>query len=433
MFFLGVYNIPAILTALVGMRFVGFPLFIKLFYLQPFDSYLVDPLGTTLVIFIGMMGYVLSAVITNKISVGRNLLRPMTRSSRLAKIGAYTFIIVLLLNFVKANDEKMPGLLVSLSKFYVDFIYLALVASIAYSYTKGKLDISTIIFFFAGLVFAVTRNARSAILFLLLALVLTSQTYKIKINFKRLIFIGIALGVLYLYITPIFLKARSQRASRTWQEQVQMTINSAVNWNETFEWYQYYQTLTEQYKEGLSGRLTYYGRSTNALDRVSYISTVDIFKVGADKQGFVGFDDLRISLIRAIPNFIGIEKPLGYGHGSWLFLQAGVENPGPYPVATLLGAGYLAFGWFGAFLYPLILGCVLIFALKKVSGLFLVNNIWAIYFFMRIQNFFIEGATDAYIGMILRTIPQDLLLIFLIISLSKIRFSDKSLQKQPVV
>lgn len=429
MVFWGIYNIPAILTALVGMRFVGFPLFIKLFYLQPLDSYLDNPLGTALVIFIGTIGYVLAAVITNKVSVGKSLLRPVKRGSRLAKISTYAFIVVLFFNFIMAFDEKMPGILVTLSKFYGSFIFLALIASIAYSYKKGKVDISTIIIFLSGLLFGVTRNARSAILFLLIALVLTSQVYRIKLDFRRLIFVGITIGIAFLYLTPIFLKARSQRASRTWQEQVQATIESAVNWDETFVWYQYYQSLAAQYMEGLSGQLTYYGRSTNALDRVSYISTVDIFKVGADEQGLVGFEDLRISLLRATPSFIGVEKPHGYGHGHWLLSQAGNPDQGTYPVVTLLSAGYLAFGWVGVFLYPLVLGSVILLAIKKVSGLFLINNIWAIYFFMRVQNFFVEGATDTYIAIILRTIPQDLLLILLIIAFSKVRISGVSREK----
>jgi len=433
MFFYGVYNIPAILTALVSMRFVGFPLFLKLFYLQPLDAYLVDPLGTVLVIFVGTMGYVLAATIANIISTGVNLLRPIEHASRLAKIGTYTFIFALFVNFILSFNGKIPDGLVTLSKFYVSFIHLALIASIAYSFRKGNLDMSTVVIFLSGLLFGITRNARSAIVFLLLTLMLTSQVYRVKLNIKRLIFTGIAVGFVFLYLTPIFLRARSQRATRTWQEQVQVTIDSAVNWGETFEWYQHYQDLTAQYTEGLSGRLTYYGRSTNALDRVSYISTVDIFKAGADEQGVVGFEDLRISLIRAMPSLIGIEKPLGYGHGSWLFSQAGVSNPGTYPVATLISAGYLAFGWAGVFLYPLVLGGALLFALKKVSGLLLINNVWAIYFFVRVQNFFVEGATDVYIAMILRTIPQDLLIILFIASFSKIRFSDKALQKQPIV
>lgn len=428
MAYYGIYNLAALLVALVGMRFIGFPLFLKLFFLQPLDSNLSNPIGTVTTVFIGTIGYAIASTVAIKLPVGKRVLQPVMRRSFLDRIALYAFIVAILTNLAVALGTRLPSPILSVAKFYVSFIYLALIGSIAKSYLKKGMDISVFVIFLTGIMFGITRNARSVILFTLISFFLTSQIFRVKLNFKKLVIISVTLGLLFLYLSPIFLLARSQRSSRTWQEQIQFTLKIATNWQETFTWYQQYQAITSQYLDGLSGHLTYYGQSTNALDRVSYISTVDIFKVGADRYGTTGFEDIKISALRATPSFFAPNKPTEFGHGSWLFSQAGISALG-YPVATLIGAGYMAFGWLGAFLYPLVLGSVLLLVIKKVSGLSMLQNIWAIYFFIRIQNFFIEGASDTFIALIIRDIPQDLFLILLIVTLSKLRLTGITKQQ----
>ena len=42
------------------------------------------------------------------------------------------------------------------------------------------------------------------------------------------------------------------------------------------------------------------------------------------------------------------------------------------------------------------------------------GNIWSIYLLLRVHNGFVEGSSGAYVGMMLRSLPQDLALLLLI-------------------
>jgi hypothetical protein len=88
----------------------------------------------------------------------------------------------------------------------------------------------------------------------------------------------------------------------------------------------------------------------------------------------------------------------------------------------LIGTGYAAFGWFGAFCYSFVLGLAWLVIVKKISGWNLQGHVWAVYLLLRVHNQFVEGSSDAYVGYILRIFPQDLVLLLIVGTLAKVRF-----------
>jgi hypothetical protein len=133
-------------------------------------------------------------------------------------------------------------------------------------------------------------------------------------------------------------------------------------------------------------------------------------------------EDLSLSLERAMPRMLAPDKPREYGQGSWLYERIGLSNQGPFATAPLIGTGYAAFGWTGTFFYPLILGLAWLLIVKKISGWNLQGNIWVIYLLLRIHDQFVEGSSDAYVLHILRSLPQDLLLLWIVEVVARGRF-----------
>lgn len=131
-----------------------------------------------------------------------------------------------------------------------------------------------------------------------------------------------------------------------------------------------------------------------------------------------------------MPRMLSPDKPRDYSQGSWLYERIGLANAGPFATAPLIGTGYTAFGWTGAFFYPLVLGLVWLLIVKKISGWNLQGNVWAIYLLIRVHDQFVEGSTDAYVLHLLRNLPQDLVLLWIIEVVARGRFLHPWRRKQ---
>jgi hypothetical protein len=139
----------------------------------------------------------------------------------------------------------------------------------------------------------------------------------------------------------------------------------------------------------------------------------------------LGWEDIHRSILETAPRVIAPNKPLGHSHGDWVFCQAGIIcQLGNYLTVPLIANAYAAFGWVGVFVYSLGFSFLLLILVKKSSGLGLSQNIWAIYFFIRIHNQFVEGGTADFLVGTIRVFPQDLLVIMIILYFSRLRSSQ---------
>jgi len=168
--------------------------------------------------------------------------------------------------------------------------------------------------------------------------------------------------------------------------------------------------------------LNYYGSPQNVFERMSHVNHVDVLKTGTDIRGKVGTKDIVDGFEGAMPRVLAPGKSRGYSAGYWLYTYIGIRNVGPYATTALIGNGYAAFGWMGAFFYPGILGLLWLVVVRKISGFDLRANIWAIYLLLRMHNQFVEGSSGAYFVYILRSLPQDFILLWLIKVLGEGRF-----------
>ena len=419
--YLGPLNIAALLIALVGFRYVGFPLFAKLAVGQPLDTYLLDPAGSFGVVLVGVFGYASALLFSLRLPLGRPLLAPVSSPAVLGRISVLAAAIGIFANMAVAlrAGEVYTG--VTVASFFTSFLHLALIAGIGraviLSGHRRSVDPWVLFLLVAELSFAMVRNSRMALFETLLCFVVTVSAFEYRIRWRQFIMVVVFIGVMATFITPVFLYVRGFRGDLSWTARISATMDAMENWPEAFSYYQSHRSLQDR-----SGWfLNYYASPQNTFERMSHINHVDVLKAGFDGRGRVGWEDIYLAAQRVPPRLLSPEKIRGYSRASELYPMLGIPA-GPYATAALIGNGYAAFGWAGCFFYPAVFGMVWLLVTRKISGFILYGNIWAIYLLLRVHNQFVEGGVDSYFVHIFRTLPQDFILLWLVELLGTGRF-----------
>jgi hypothetical protein len=418
----GFLDIGSVLIAMAGFRYIGFPLFAKLAMRQPLDTYLLDPAGSFGVVFLGLLSYLSAMFLAKNISVGRPILQKVSNKSSLCCISFLAAGIGIAANLTVAfrAGEYYTGL--TIAEFFIPFLHLALISALARSLLASQkwptLDVWVVILMFSEIVFAMVQNSRMALMETFLCITVTSVAFEKTIKFGQIAVTVFAIGVMVTFVTPVFLYVRDYRADLSWTQRIDTTLKVVAAWPDAFV---HYQRNREQL-DRLGWYLNYYGSPKNALERMTLLNHVDVLKDGSDSYGYVELQDLWLALKRAMPRMLAPDKPRDYSQGSWLYESIGLSNPGSFATAPLIGNGYAAFGWAGAFFYPLVLGFAWLLIVKKISGWDLQGNIWAIYLLLRVHDQFVEGSSDAYVLHIFRSLPQDLVLLWIVETLARGRF-----------
>jgi hypothetical protein len=429
--YLGPFNIAAVLIALVGFRYVGFPLFAKLAMGQALDTYLLDPTGTFGAVLVGVLGYGIALLISSRMPLGRPLLAPIFSQAALGRISFLAAAVGITANMAVAlrAGETYTG--VTVASFFIPFLHLALIAAVARvlvaSNQKRSVDGWVIIVLITEIAFAMTRNSRMALMEIVLCFVVTVSAFEYKIRWRQFVLLATFMTVMVVFITPVFLYVRGFRGDLSWTRRIDATFEAFGNWPDVFS-----QFLSRRDAHDRMGWfLNYYGSPQNTFERMSFINHTDVIRAGIGGRGEMGVEDLLTGVERALPRMLAPNKPRGYSQGSWLYYHIGVQSyMGGYATVPLIGSGYAAFGWKGSFFYPLILGLLWLLVIKKISGFELHANIWAIYLLLRVHNQFVEGSSASYLVYILRILPQDFILLWVVKVLGEGRFLSSWPQKR---
>jgi hypothetical protein len=430
--YFGVFNSAAILVGLVGLRYVGFPLFAKLFMGQPLDSYLLDPIGSFGVVLVGVLGYLCAFWTAAKIPIGRPLLERTLDQRILGRISFMAAAVGITANLAIAFrvGEEYAG--ITIAEFFTSFLHLALITGIARiivaSNRRKTVDSWVVIILIAELAFGMIANSRMALMETLLCFVVTVSAFEHKIRWRQLGMVFISIVVMMIFITPVFLYVRSFHSHLPWTTRIVATMEAAANWSDALSNFMQYRDQQDQ----LGWYLNYYGSPQNVFERVSHINHVDVLKNGADTWRTVGFEDLRLALKRALPRVLSADKAVGFSQGYWHYSSIGIPYPGSFATAALIGTGYAAFSWIGSLLYPLALGLAWLLIIRKMAGWEIRSNIWVVYMLIRVHNQFVEGSSDAYLINILRNLPQDFVVLWILDAVGRGSIL-KSWLKKPVV
>jgi hypothetical protein len=325
--------------------------------------------------------------------------------------------------------EEYAG--ITIAEFFASFLHLAMITGIARSIVasdrRRSVDYWIVTILIAELVFGMISNSRAALMETLLCFVVTVSAFEYKVRWRQIGLFSILMAMMVIFVTPVFLYVRSFQGELSWTARISATLKAAANWPEAFSQFLQYRDKQDQ----LGWYLNYYGSPQNVFERVSLINHVDVLKNGVDTWRRIGFEDLGLSFERAMPRALAPDKPRDFSKGFWLYSNIGIPYPGPFATAPLLAVGYAAFSWIGSSVYPIVLGFLWLIIIKKVTGWQLHHNIWAVYMLIRVHNQFVEGSSDEYFIYILRSLPQDFVILWVLDSIGRGRILN-SWRKYPI-
>jgi hypothetical protein len=422
-FHLGLLNITALLILLLVFRYIGFPLIGKLLFLQPLDSNLGQPFGSIASVFLGVSAYLFALMLVARMKIKKSILMPTTDHRQLNRISVVAMIIGCAANLGMALHAGREYTGITVANFFVPFLHLALVSAIGAELCKSGRQRSwnfwVLFIVFVEIIFAMVRNSRMSIVEILLSYIVTLSAFQGKVRWWRVGLTGLFALLLVATATPVMLYVRGMRENLTWTQRISATLDASSNWSTAFAHFKAAELLQE--RDGFY--LNYYGSPQNILERMSLINHVDVMKCATDRHGPVGIKDLWVAFVSNLPRIVVPDKPMGTGHGGWLNCRENIECiEGSYATVPLIANGYAAFGWTGVMLYPFFFGLAVLLLIRVVSGFDLKCNIWAIYLLTRFQNSFVEGDAATYFQGILRDIPQDMILMIVIVWLSGVVF-----------
>lgn len=411
----GVMNISVILIILTAFRYVGFPIIAKLFMGQSLDTHLDQPVKAFMAVMVGMLAYVGAVFLANKINIGKPLLKPLNDPRMLRLLSFAAFVVGFAANLDASIHAYIESDDLTISNFFTPFLHLSLISAAASSLLENgrhKVTDSWVLLILAiEIIFAFARNARTPILEAALCLVITAAAFQGQFSKKQIVG-GLAAFLLLVALTPMALYVRHTRVDLTMSERIIASFDALSDWKLA-------QTdfIDSIEKESLSTGyfMRYYDMPNNVFERFSHVNDVDVLISGTDNIRMLGFEVIEQAMERALPRFLAPDKPRDYGEGDWIYCELGVKCLyGNFLTASMIGVGYVAFGWIGVFFFPFLLGLPVLLIIKKVVGLNLVQNVWAIFVLITINNQFVEGGAASYISIILRNIPQDFLVMLII-------------------
>lgn len=423
----GVMNISVILVMLTAFRYVGFPMIAKLFMGQALDTHLDQPIESFIAVMLGIMAYVSAVFLANKINLGKPFLKSLNDQIMLRRLSFVAFVVGFSANLDASSHAYIEYDGLTISNFFTPFLHLSLISASASALLRNdRRSITDPLVFFiltTEIIFAFALNVRTPILESFLCIILTTAAFNGHFSKKQITY-GLVSFLLLVAITPMVLHVRNTRSDLNMSERIIETFETILDWKTAQSTF-----IDSMARESLSSGyfMRYYDMPNNVFERFSHVNDVDVLISGTDNIRMLGFEVIEQAMERALPRILAPDKPREYSEGDWIYCELGVKCLyGNYLTASMIGVGYVAFGWVGVFIFPFMLGLILLLLVKKVVGFDLIGNVWTIFFLVAINNQFAEGGVASYISMIFRNIPQDLIvMIFLsiLVAITRIRAS----------
>ena len=423
----GQFDFGAVLTGLVVVRFVGGPLVAKAVLDQPLESNLEHPTAAFLAVFIGVISYAVAASVAKATKVGRPWLPAVVQPTQLKALSIGAALIGITGNALVLSTSLRSASALHIGNFFAPFLLLALTCAIAQALVQSRgvrmWNVYVLVLVVAQLGFALARNARVELIGLVLAIILPSASFRGRFQTRQVLVFGASLLTLSLLVTPVFLSVRQLGPGLNWSQRITATIQGAASviaHGDNAAAIASYRS-SRAAKERTNYYLNYYGAPHNVLERLSLVNHVDLILSGADRHGQLGWSDLSFALQQALPRFLAPGKAISYGQGDWVYCQVGVRCLlGAFSTAPLIADGYAAFGWVGVATYALVFPLLLLILLKKVAGEDMRNNVWVVFFLILMNNGYVEGTSGRFLVSILRTIPQDIATIIVLLAISRL-------------
>jgi len=428
LYLFGIFNIASIFAVLLLMKYGAMPFIIKTLMGERIDVGLWATDESFLILTVGSALIFMALLLANIVPIKKHFLTRKLNSHDLKRYGYVFYFLGLTFGFL--HIQFKPVILASgqLSSGFGGFgefsslLYLGIILSTAFlaSLNNGKtIDVRIILMLFGALVLSLLSNTKNQFVLSLIAYAATLFFYipgyfSSKRGWRHLGYIFFLLIVFVYVVAPLVHITRAIGVSNisTITERIKYVFDNSSNIMGTAETV----TLSRQ-----DYRVRYFGAIEGVLvDRLDMIQDMDLVISRTNQADLIGWQPILLSFQSITPRFLYPDKSsyndidlIAYNIGLISEQRVLRRTMGVYAVA------YSMFMWPGWI--PVVFTiCVLWFIiLRVIVHSDLRYNVWAIYFLVKYGLLFSECGIQVLLGTMMRSIPLDIIIIYLVLRIFK--------------
>ena len=413
----GVKDIAAVFCSVLLSKYSFFPFLLKTIMGERLDVGLISAEETYWILLVGSMIACLALFLAKIPRVRRPLFNQrfsLSEVTRLGVVSSITGLVFLILHLMFAprlldSGEYSAGFggfgdLAGLVYFGV--ICLTIVSSTGQSRARYRMAIYVLLG--AILVVSLVANAKAYFTLAVLAYLLAYYFFGVRTKLRYVVYL-VAFAVAYVLVfAPLVHVLRTWEFREAGFSERMAMIEDALENREFDKGMDDGRGIsTEDYYPSLAGPL---------VDRLEMIADLDVVVGGIDQSNALDWLPVTMAFRSIVPSVFMPNKPkvsdvdvIAYRIGLSWRLQ---------PLKRTLGVfatSYAMFLWPGWMLVSLVLLFSYFLMLRLLSAASAVSNVAGVYFIAKYAFLFSEQGTEAIIQALFRTIPVDIVLLYILI------------------
>ncbi len=424
----GIFNITSIFAIILLMKYGAMPFLIKTIIGERIDVGLWALNESFLILTVGSVLVFSALLFANTIPIKKHLLTQEFHSYDLKKYGYIFYFVGLAFSFLHVQFRPVIMESGQLSTGFGGFgsfsglLYLGIILSTAFLASlsnKKTIDVKIILMLCGALALSLLSNTKNQFVLSLIAYAATLFFYipgyfRSKRGWRHIGYICFLLIVFVYIVAPLVHITRTIGTSNisTIPERIKYIFNNSSDILEIAE----AATLSVQ-----DDRVRYFGAVESVLvDRLDMVQDMDLVVSRTNESTLIGWQPIILSLQSITPRFLYPGKPsyndidlIAYNIGLTSEQRVLRRTMGTYAVS------YSMFMWPGWMAVVLFVYTLWFIVLRVIVRTDLRRNVWAIYFLVKYGFVFTECGVQVLIGTMMRSIPLDIIIIFIVLHIFK--------------
>ena len=434
---IGAYNLGAWLALFYVLGNVLVALYAKTLFGQTLDSHLYAPLDSFLVLTITTSALFVALIVARYVKLGRPLLRPTHKPKTLAWLSWGSLLLGVLFWFLNQYFQGPGGTGFGGVAVFNGLILMAVIARTALLLENGQakrtMDGRLALIMAVSVFLGLLSNSKTYAAYPVVSYFATLLFFRRGLPWRYIVLLAVG-GLLFVTVLVPLIQAWRYLGEQqmTIAQRVGLIAKGSGEVLEGRNLEHFKQLAAIQFRGGYYNYFGGNGRSQSLLGRYTSVQQNDPVIAQVNRQGTIGGSVIWPALTRLLPRFLYPNKPK-YIEGYHILVDLGLINPegGKFPSVPLAGQAYAGYGWIGVLTIPFFTFLGFLLVLKKL-GWNLYRNVFAIFFFC---DFIIvyagQGDLGQYIGAVLRGFPLFVIVFWLLIAASRIRWRAVAVLRRP--
>jgi len=424
----GVTDITALFAFGLLSKYSILPFLIKTLIGERIDVGLLDVDKTFMVILVGSLIVVIALAASKTIRIRKTLLDISFSDVQLKLLGflAYGLGFVLMMLHVFAHPKLIGGEITQGFGGYGSFLgllFLGVVATTAHlakTDSRRVVNIPIVLMLGGSLIISLADNLKLYFTLSLLSYLITLFIFRRKLSIRYVV-VGFLLVLLYVSIvmptihslrTPSFAEANYQQRAEIAMEfiyrHVTRTGGSSLR-GAAIVSYDYYPKL-----------------HSPIIDRLEMVQDLDVVLNGINRNNTVGWQPVYLALESALPSILAPNKR-NEADVDFIAYQIGLtpQLENWRRTIGIFGVSYAMFMWPGWMILTFFLLSSYFLMIRKLVAPSVMGNLFGAYLLVRLGIGFSEADISSPIVTMVRTIPVDLVTIFILLKITRIMQKER--------